>query len=204
MPGAARMRTSMSHGVGLGIATDAAGRCVVTRVLPGGAAAFSGQVHKGDIVLSIDHRPTAGMSEGQIPEHFLGEAGTVVELGLGRPGTAVGHGQRHVRLVRQPISILDNAAPQLAPEGNGETGEMAGIGAVLATDVNGNLVVSHLVYGGAAAFTKPNDLFGEVCTSIACMLACTRSTVTLVCALWPLRFLGRKWMGMALMRRVYS
>ena len=161
VPGAARMRTSLSHGVGLGIATDAAGRCVVTKVLPGGAAAFSGQVHKGDIVLSIDNRPTAGMSEGEIPEYFLGEAGTVVELGLGRPGTAIGHGQRHVRLVRQPISFLDNATPALAPEENGGSGEMAGIGAVLATDANGNLVVSHLVYGGAAAFTKPNDLFGE-------------------------------------------
>jgi hypothetical protein len=42
-------------------------------------------------------------------------------------------------------------------------GEMAGIGAVLATDTCNppNLVVSRLVYGGAAAFTKPSDMFGE-------------------------------------------
>jgi len=54
-----------------------------------------------------------------------------------------------------------SAPSALAAPLQSSTGEMAGIGAVLATDVNGNLVVSRLVYGGAAAFSKPNDLFGE-------------------------------------------
>ncbi len=44
VPGGARLRDGLSHGVGIAIGRDAQNRCVVTRVLPGGAAAFSGQV----------------------------------------------------------------------------------------------------------------------------------------------------------------
>ena len=44
VPGGARLRDGLSHGVGIAIGRDAQSRCVVTRVLPGGAAAFSGQV----------------------------------------------------------------------------------------------------------------------------------------------------------------
>jgi C-terminal processing protease CtpA/Prc len=150
--GSSRMRPGLSHGIGLAIERDARNNCVVSRVLPGGAAAFSGQVHKGDIIMKIDNYPTANMSEDDVPQWFLGEAGTVVELTL-QTGSYSGR-PRNVRLVRQPISMLSHAEEDQGPE-------LAGIGAVLASDVNGNLVVSRLVYGGAAAFTKPNDLFGE-------------------------------------------
>ena len=44
VPGGARLRDGLSHGVGIAIGRDAQNRCVVTRGLPGGAAAFSGQV----------------------------------------------------------------------------------------------------------------------------------------------------------------
>jgi len=129
--------------------------------------------------LDIDDQPTSQMSEGEIPSWFLGDAGTVVTLGLMSGGNTLMPGNRRtVRLVRQPVSMVGRAptwapspagpgasARPAAPAGHVENGagEMAGIGAVLATDTSNppNLVVSRLVYGGAAAFTKPSDMFGE-------------------------------------------
>ena len=137
------------------------------------------QVHKGDVVVDIDDAPTSQMSESEVPAWFLGDAGTVVTLGLMSGGNTLMPGNRRtVRLVRQPVSMVGRADPPwtspggpgaaakpTAPPGHVENGagEMAGIGAVLATDTSNppNLVVSRLVYGGAAAFTKPSDLFGE-------------------------------------------
>jgi len=89
VPGSARMRSSLSHGIGLAIGRDAQNCCVVMRVLPGGAAAFSGMVHTGDIIVDIDSEPTASMSEQQVPHWFVGEAGTVVTLGLMSTGGGV-------------------------------------------------------------------------------------------------------------------
>jgi C-terminal processing protease CtpA/Prc len=57
---------------------------------------------------------------------------------------------RLVKLTRQPLERV-----------GGYIGEVGGIGAVLAQDANGNLVVSRLIYGGAAAQIKPSDFFGE-------------------------------------------
>ena len=160
--GGARMRSSVSHGVGLAIGRDAQNRCVVTRVLPGGAAAFSGQVFQGDIIVDIDSFPTARIPETEIAQWFVGEAGTLVTLGL--MSDSVASAKRQVRLTRQPISAVgasvhvhglesstnrsfsparnrlpaDYARP---PVQNGSAAdELAGIGAVLASDVNGNLV----------------------------------------------------------------
>ena len=153
--GGGSMRGGLSHGVGLAIERDAQNRCVCARVLPGGAAAFSGQVFKGDVIVKINNHPTASMSEEDVPQWFLGDAGTVVELSL--MTHSLNSAVRNVRLVRQPISTVS-----LQPETDADQPQqLAGIGAVLATDVNGNLVVSRLVYGGAAAYTKPSDLFGE-------------------------------------------
>lgn len=57
---------------------------------------------------------------------------------------------RVVKLTRQPLERV-----------GGYIGEVGGIGAVLAQDANGSLVVSRLIYGGAAVQIKPSDFFGE-------------------------------------------
>jgi len=53
VPAGARMRTSLSHGIGLAIGRDSQNRVVALRVLPGGAAAFSGMILTGDIGLCV-------------------------------------------------------------------------------------------------------------------------------------------------------
>ena len=61
---------------------------------------------------------------------------------------------RVVKLIRQPIQESGRSFASFNQN-------LVGIGAVLASDIYGNLVVARLLYGGAAAYCKPNDLFGE-------------------------------------------
>ena len=52
-------------------------RYVVKKVLPGGAAGLSCQIHPGDIIVDIDNHPTTGAPEHQIAQWVLGEAGAL-------------------------------------------------------------------------------------------------------------------------------
>ena len=52
-------------------------RYVVKKVLPGGAAGLSCQIHPGDIIVDIDNHPTTGVPEHQIAQWVLGEAGAL-------------------------------------------------------------------------------------------------------------------------------
>jgi C-terminal processing protease CtpA/Prc len=116
-------------------------------ILQGGSASFSGQVNVSDVIVSVDGRPCRDIHPDQISMWFLGEPGTAVLLVMADP---LSGWEREVRLVRQPLARVGSF-----------NGEVAGIGAVLASDTLGNIVVAKLVYGGAAAQVKPSDLFGE-------------------------------------------
>ena len=65
------------YGVGLGIEKDSRMRYVVKKVLPGGAAGLSCQIHPGDIIVDIDNHPTTGVPEHRIAQWVLGEAGAL-------------------------------------------------------------------------------------------------------------------------------
>jgi hypothetical protein len=52
-------------------------RYVVKKVLPGGAAGLSCQIHPGDIIVDIDNHPTTGVPEHRIAQWVLGEAGAL-------------------------------------------------------------------------------------------------------------------------------
>eukprot|EP00961_Rhodomonas_salina_P180025 2429882-Rhodomonas_salina.1 len=65
------------HGIGCMIAQNEWDECVITKVVQGGAASFSGQVFVNDIVVSIDGKPTKDIHPDLIGRWFLGEPGDI-------------------------------------------------------------------------------------------------------------------------------
>ncbi len=61
------------HGIGCMIAQNDFDECVIAKVVQGGAASFSGQVFVGDIVISIDGKPTKQIHPDLIARWFMGE-----------------------------------------------------------------------------------------------------------------------------------
>ena len=134
-------------GIGCLVASGHDGVCVITKIVQGGAAALSGQLSVGDAILSINGRSTLGMSDHAIRRALTGQPGTPVNLIV----------RRAYSTIEQPVSLIRKPLEPLVPEEN----EIAGIGAVIAQDVYQNIVVTKLIYGGAAATCKPSDIFGE-------------------------------------------
>ena len=73
--------------------------------LQGGAAAFSGRVQIGDVVVSIDGQPAAMIHPDTIRRWFVGEPGTALVLVLADP---------HSGQVRFPSSGASSPPPLLA------------------------------------------------------------------------------------------
>lgn len=73
-------------GVGIDGVPDAQGRIVVRQIVSGGPAQLAGIV-PGDVILSIDGKPTEGSNFHDLVEHRLrGRAGTHVLLKVRHPG----------------------------------------------------------------------------------------------------------------------
>ena len=134
-------------GIGCLVASGYDGSCVITKIVQGGAAALSGQLSVGDIIVSIDGRSTLGLNDSIIRKALIGQPGTPINLVVKHAYSTVEH---PVSLIRKPLEPLMS-----------EDDEIAGIGAVIAQDVNKNIVVTKLIYGGAAGTCKPSDIFGE-------------------------------------------
>jgi C-terminal processing protease CtpA/Prc len=139
--------TPSESGIGCLVASGHDGNCVITKIVQGGAAALSGQLSVGDIIVSIDGRYTLGLSDTVIKRALIGQPGTPINLVVRHAYSTIEH---PVTLIRKPLEPLVS-----------EDDEIAGIGAVIAQDVYNNIVVTKLIYGGAAGTCKPSDIFGE-------------------------------------------
>ena len=144
---APREAAPVECGIGCLVATSESGECVITKVVNGGSAAASGQVAVGEIIVNIDGKPPFGMSAAEIRKALIGPPGSSITLILRHPYSS--H-SRTVELQRMPLEPISEW-----------TKEVAGIGAVIAQDINSNIVVARLVYGGAAGTCKAADIFGE-------------------------------------------
>jgi C-terminal processing protease CtpA/Prc len=134
-------------GIGCLVASADDGNCIITKIVHGGAAALSGQLSVGDIVVSIDGKPSFGLPAPMIREALTGQPGTPINLLLRHPHSGI---ERPVALIRKPLEPIVHDEDQIT-----------GIGAVIAQDVHRNIVVTRLIYGGAAGTCKPSDIFGE-------------------------------------------
>lgn len=73
-------------GVGIDGTPDAQGHIVVRQIVTGGPAHLAG-IAPGDVILSIDGKPTQGSDFRDMVDHRLrGRAGTYVLLKVRRPG----------------------------------------------------------------------------------------------------------------------
>lgn len=73
-------------GVGVVLTTDADGSLKVASLVPGGPAERSGRVLQGDEIAAIDAHPVAGAALSQLAAALLGPEGSVVLMGVRRPG----------------------------------------------------------------------------------------------------------------------
>lgn len=88
-PAAARDQRAARDGFGgVGLTLDPSpDRFRIIKVLPGGPADLAG-IRAGDTIVSLDGRPTAGQSQGEIARELRGPVLSPVSLGITRPGTA--------------------------------------------------------------------------------------------------------------------
>jgi carboxyl-terminal processing protease len=87
---------------GIGVAVDVkSGRLTVTKVFPGSPAASAG-ITPGEVIVSVDGKPTAGQSASADVARITGPAGTMVRLQLQR--TTRPH-RLTLTLTRRPISL---------------------------------------------------------------------------------------------------
>ena len=77
----------------------------VHRLLPGSAADLDGRIQKGDLVISVDGRPTSGMGVAEVQRLVSGAADTQVSIIFQRAGTPLGSG-----------SVIIEAALARAPQ----------------------------------------------------------------------------------------
>lgn len=93
--------------IGVGLQVSAAnGRVLIVDIQEGSSAADPKQVNpplqRGDLVLSIDKRPTATLGAETVVKMLEGEPGTTVELIVSGPN---GMAQRPLVLIRRPILL---------------------------------------------------------------------------------------------------
>lgn len=73
-------------GIGVVLDFDAAGgRATIERVLPGSAAGAAG-LRAGDVLVSVDGRPLAGLGGAAVRDALRGRVGTTVRVGVSRDG----------------------------------------------------------------------------------------------------------------------
>ena len=87
---------------GIGVAVDVkSGRLTVTKVFPGSPAASAG-ITPGEVIVSVDGKPTAGQSASADVARITGPAGTTVRLQLQRTTKPR---RLTLTLTRRPISL---------------------------------------------------------------------------------------------------
>jgi len=169
-------------GVGLLLEKDAQNRAVVVQVLRGGPA--DGKVFVGDVIVDVDGFRTERIPEVNQVSYFVGDEGTVITLGIlaERNAGAI----RWVTLVRQPVEMVGTTVRASSPSrirdrawsriGDSSTSadwsydwststdwknrihpeEHVGIGAVLASDIYGALVMHFPIIANLHLFISYN------------------------------------------------
>jgi carboxyl-terminal processing protease len=92
---------------------DVEGYCVIERVLPGGPAEQSGEIHPGDRIVAVaqgangEPVDVVGMKLRRVVHMIRGEIGTTLQLTIQPPG---GDNRRTVTIVRDRIELAANLA----------------------------------------------------------------------------------------------
>ena len=113
-------------GIGVGFATDDEGNFVVSKLLPGGPAALSSQVKKGDVLVAVDGAELdEDFSLKKLVKLLKGPVGSDVDLELLREGAPVA-----VTLTRQHPVPVPSATSTIAA---GVFNSMASLGSMAST-----------------------------------------------------------------------
>jgi C-terminal processing protease CtpA/Prc len=92
-------------GIGCVIERNKENKCVVAKVLPGGAS--DGHVFVGDIIDEVDNVPTDRIPVAETPQRLMGEVGSFVNLGVVSRST----GRRVVTIQRRSMDALNSSYP---------------------------------------------------------------------------------------------
>jgi len=131
-------------GIGCNINTNEHGELFVTKVIPGGPAAFSCNVAVEDVILCVDGVSVVGETVDDVKRRIVGPEGIPIEVTL-RHKRHSGEVKEHVvRLLRQPPVPF----PERLSEGP------IGLGLDLERMDDGSLVVRKLQNGGAASLSN--------------------------------------------------
>ncbi len=98
---------SMEEGRRVGIGVEVSlqdGVPVVIAPIAGGPAEKAG-IQPGDRILSVDGTKTEDVPFGKLVELITGRRGTIVELGIGRPGDPEDRGPRKIRITRDEFDL---------------------------------------------------------------------------------------------------
>jgi len=94
-------------GIGCVIERNRENKCVVAKVLPGGAS--DGHVFVGDIIDEVDNVPTDRIPVAETPQRFMGEVGSFVNLGVVSRSTG-----RRVVTIQRRSNALNSSYPTSA------------------------------------------------------------------------------------------
>lgn len=111
---------------------DVDGYCVIERLLPGGPAEMSGQLHPGDKIIAVaqgDNEPVdvIGMKLRKIVQQIRGEAGTEVRLTVMPAHSAK---RKIIPLVREKVELTANLASADLYQFPDDSGSEARIGVI--------------------------------------------------------------------------
>lgn len=94
------------YGIGV-VLKESSNGIYVYRVIPGGPAAFNGNIKANDLIAYIDGQPVSGMSLSKVSEVLKGEEGTLVVIGISRRDGSQPEGEVRfeVKLQRGKIAL---------------------------------------------------------------------------------------------------